>query len=111
MYWHLAPATQADEANVKKQARIYRYLDPATVEVTGKIPIGFNRPQETNHLPKGHGSRMQEQLNILERDTVRIVVTQTAKFEGNWKRITNYKGCEIRQLFHHCMQLNPISNG
>lgn len=101
MYWHLAPPTQANEANIKKQARIYCNLDPATVEVTGKIPVGFNRPQETNHLPNGYRSGMQQQRNILERDTVRVIVTQAAKFEGNWKRITNYKGCEIRQLFHH----------
>ena len=111
MYWHLALATRANEGNIKKQVRIYRDLDPATIEVTGKVPVGFNKTQEINHLPNGHRSGIQQQHNILERDTVRIIVTQAAKFEGNWKRITNYKGCEIRELFHHCMQLSLISNG
>ncbi|KAK2532430.1 hypothetical protein Q9966_008014 [Columba livia] len=40
------------------------------------------RPQETNHLPNGHGSGMQQQHNILERDTARTTVTQAARFEG-----------------------------
>lgn len=66
MYWHLAPAAQANEANVKKQARIYYSLDLVTVEVKGKIPFEFNRPQETNHLPNEHRSGMQQQHNILE---------------------------------------------
>lgn len=83
---------QANEADIKKQATVYCDSNPTTVEVTGKIPIGFNRPQETNHLPNGHRSEMPQQCNILRRDTVRIIVTQAARFEGNWKRITNYKG-------------------
>lgn len=107
----LAPATQTNEASMKKWAGIYRNLDPATGEVPGKAPIEFNRPQETNYLPNGQRSGVQQQHNIPERNTVRIVVTQAAKFEGNWKRITNYKGCEIRQLFRPWMQLNLICNG
>lgn len=107
----LAPATQANEANVKKRAGIYSNLDPAIDEGTGKVWIGFHHPQETNYLPNGQGSGVQLQHNTLERDTLRIIVTQAAKFRGNWKRITNYKDCEIRQLFHPWMQLSLISNG
>lgn len=67
VYWLLAPATQANEADIKKQVIIYCNPDPATVQVTEKILIGFSRPQETN--PNRH-SKIQQQYNILGRDTV-----------------------------------------
>lgn len=52
----LAPATQGNKAKGRKWAGILGNPDPAAGEGTGKVLVGFNQPQETNHLPNGQGS-------------------------------------------------------